>query len=193
MEAGETIAVVQRLIIEGGADAGAYSLPVALSFDDARGTRHSDSQLISLLVRRRPHFQIAFYRPVPLATIGVPFDLPVEVTNIGRNLTNISTLEISSGELVISDGSLFIGPLDGGTSGSMEATALAVEGGAADLLVTVNYLDEFEHPQVVTETLTVHVEEPVVIEEQADEEPVERGGPWDVALRILRALLGLGS
>ena len=193
LAADDAIDVTQRLIVEGGADAGAYSLVVDLSFDDARGTRHSDSQLISMLVRRRPHFQIGFYRPVPLATIGVPFDLPVEVTNIGRNLVNISTLAVTSEELDISDGSLFVGPLDGGTSGSMEATAVAEKGGTAGILVTVHYLDEFEQPQVVTETMTVEVEEPVVVEEQADEESQEQEGPWDRVLRILRALLGLGS
>jgi len=194
LAAGATVEVTQQLVVDGGADAGAYSLPVALAFDDARGTRHSDSQLISLLVRRRPHLQIGFYRPVEMVPVNVPFELPVEVTNIGRTLVNVSTLEVSSTQLEISEGSLYLGPLDGGTSGSLEAMAVAQEGGTAKVLVTVYYLDDFEQPQVVTKTLTVEVEEPPEEPPGAGEESQEQEeGFWGKALRFLRGLLGLGS
>jgi hypothetical protein len=192
--AGDTVEVTQQLVVDGGADAGAYSLPVALAFDDARGTRHSDSQLISLLVRRRPHLQIGFYRPVEMGLVDVPFELPVEVTNIGRTLVNVSTLEVSSTQLEISAGSLYLGPLDGGTSGSLEAMAVAQGGGTAEVLVTVYYLDDFEQPQVVTQTLAVQVEEPPEAPPGAGEEPQEQEeGFWDKVLRFLRGMLGLGS
>ena len=194
LAAGATVEVTQRLVVDGGAEAGAYSVPVALAFDDARGTRHTDSQLISLLVRRRPHLQIGFYRPVEVASIDVPIRLPVEVTNIGRTLINVSTMELSSTQLEISEGSMYLGPLDGGTSGSLEATAVAKEGGTAEVLVTVNYLDDFEQPQVVTKTLTVEVEKPVEISPEAEEEAQEQEESfWDKVLRFLRGLVGLGS
>ncbi len=194
LAAGATVEVTQRLVVDGGADPGAYSLPLALAFDDARGTRHSDSQLISLLVRRRPHLQIGFYRPVGMATVGVPFELPVEVTNIGRTLVNVSTLEMTSEQLEIQDGSLYLGPLDGGTSGSLEATGVAQEGGTAEVQVAVYYLDDFEQSQVVTKTLTVEVEEPVVVPEPGEDEDQEQEkGFWDKLLRVLRGLMGLGS
>ena len=192
LAAGATGEVTQRLVVDGGADPGAYSLPVMLAFDDSRGTRHTDSQLISLLVRRRPHLQIGFYRPVGIATVGVPFELPVEVTNIGRTLLNVSTLEVSSAQLEITEGVLYLGPLDGGTSGSLEAMAVAQAGGTAEVLVTVRYLDDFEQAQVVTHTLTVEVEEPVETPAEAGEESQEEGF-WEKVLRILRGLLGLGS
>ena len=195
LDAGGTVEVVQQLVVDGSADPGAYSLPVVLAFDDTRGTRHDDSQLISLLVRRRPHLQIGFYRPVEMAVVSVPFELPVEVTNIGRTLVNVSTLEVTSEQLEISAGSLYLGPLDGGTSGSLEATAVAQEGGTAEVVVTVHYLDDFDQPQVVTQTLTVEVEEPPEAPpgaEQADQEQEEEGF-WDKVLRFLRGLLGLGS
>ncbi len=194
LAAGATVEVVQRLVVDGSANPGAYSLPVALAFDDARGTRHTDSQLISLLVRRRPHLQIGFYRPVEVAVVGVPFELPVEVTNIGRTLVNVSTLEVTSAQLEISAGSLYLGPLDGGTSGSLEATAVAQEGGIAKVVVIVHYLDDFEQPQVVTQTLTVEVEKPLEPPPGAEQVPQEQEeGFWEKVLRFLRGLLGLGS
>jgi len=69
--------------------------------------------------------------------------------------------------------------------------AVAHEGGTAEVVVTVHYLDDFDQPQVVTETLTVEVEEPPEAE-QADQEQEEEGF-WDKVLRFLRGLLGLGS
>jgi hypothetical protein len=194
VDAGETIAVKQQLVVDGSADSGSYSLPLALAYDDARGTRHTDSQLISLLVRRRPHLQIGFYRRVTTTTVGVPFALPVEVTNIGRALLNVSTLELTSEQLEIQDGSLYVGPLDGGTAASLEATAIADESGAAGVLVSVHYLDDFDQQQVVTETLMVEVAEPVAPTPQAEARPSERRvGLMRRVWRFLRALLGLGS
>ena len=192
--AGETVEAVQQLAVDGSADPGAYSLPVALAYDDTRGTRRTDSQLISLLVRRRPHLQIGFYAPVETAIVGMPFQLPIEVTNIGRTLVNVSTLEVSSPQLEITNGSLYLGPLDGGTAGSLEAMAVAQQGGAAEVLVTVHYLDDFDQPQVVTKTLTIQVEEPIVEApaQQEGQAPQEETA-WDKILRFLRGLFGLGS
>jgi len=194
LAAGDTAEVVQQLAVDGSADPGAYTLPVALAYDDARGTRRSDTQLISLLVHRRPHFQIGFYRPVGMATVDVPFELPVEVINIGRTLVNVSTLEVSSAQLEISEGSLYLGPLDGGTSASLEAMAVAQEGGTAEVTVNVHYLDDFEQPQTVTQTLTVEVETPPEEKPEADQiEERQEEGFWGGLIRFLRGMIGLGS
>ncbi len=193
--AGKSAVVVQQLVVDAAAEPGAYSLPILLSYDDARGTRHNDSQLISLLVHQLPHFQIGFYRPVGLAPLGAPFDLPVEVINIGRKLINVSTLEVTSQQMEIEEGSIYLGPLDAGTSGSIDAVAVAREGGTNKLVVSVHFLDDFEQPQVVTETLTVEVEQPVEVAPQAEEVAEEEREEtlWEKILRFLRGLFGLGS
>ncbi|MGD2104168.1 MAG: IPT/TIG domain-containing protein [Anaerolineae bacterium] len=194
LPAGATIDVAQRLVVDGSAESGSYSLPVQLALDDPRDTRHTDSQLISLMVRRRPHLQIGFYRTVGKPTVGEPFAIPVEVANIGRTTVNISTLELSSEELEIQDGSLYLGPLDGGTAGSLEATGIARQGGPADVVVSVHYLDDFEELQVVTKTLAVEVEQPLTPTLEPESRPNERNiGLLRTVWRFLRALLGLGS
>jgi hypothetical protein len=73
--------------------------------------------------------------------------------------------------------------------------AVAREGGINELLVSVHYLDDFEQPQVVTETLTVEVEQPVEVAPQAEEVAEEEREEtlWDKILRFLRGLFGLGS
>jgi len=197
VSAGEAAVVDKQLVVNASAESEAYTLPVALSYDDDRGTRHEDSQLISLIVRRQPHLQIGFYRSVGPVVVGEPFDLPIEVTNVGRNLLNVSTLAVSGDKLEIEGGSIYLGPLDGGTAGSLEAIAVAEQGGEIEVLVTVNYLDEFEQPQAVTETLTIQVEEPEIPDEALVSEGVGAEGEeetfWDKVLRFLRGLVGLGS
>lgn len=194
VNAGGTIEVTQPLVVDGSAQSGSYGLQLALAYDDARGTRHTDSQLISLLVRRRPHFQIDYYRPVGMPTVGQPFPIPVEATNVGRTLVNVSTLELTSEDLEIEAGSLFVGPLDGGTSASLEATAIAHDAGTAEVMVSVHYLDDFDQRQAVTQTLTVEVEEPRITTPEADAEPPEQeAGLLGRVWAFLRALLGLGS
>ncbi|NLE45458.1 MAG: hypothetical protein GX620_12120 [Chloroflexi bacterium] len=198
LPAGNTVELIQQMVVDGSADPGAYNLPLALAYDDTRGTRHQDSQLISLLVRRRPHLRIGFYQPVGAVTVGQPFNLPVEVTNIGRTLINASTLSLTSTQLEIRDGSMYLGPLDGGTAGSLEAIAIAEEGGTAEIVVTLEYLDDFEQPQVITQVLTVDIEQPP--EEvpsdatgEAEATTGNQGGFWNRVLRFLRGLIGLGS
>jgi hypothetical protein len=96
----------------------------------------------------------------------------------------------------ISDGTSFLGALDGGTSGSIDATIVAQESGAIPIQVTVNYLDDFNHPRVITQTLTVQVDTPQITPQagspgapSSDQPP----GFWDRVLRFLRGLVGLGS
>jgi len=197
--AGEATVVIWQLVVNGSAQPGAYGLPVALSYDDDRGTRREDSQLISLIVRQRPHLQIDFYQPVESAVVGEPFALPVEVTNVGRAMLNVSTLVVSSDQLQIEGRSIYLGPLDGGTSGSLDATAVAERGGEIELLVTINYLDAFEQSQVVTETLTVQVTEPQTPENLGPNQGIEADNGeqedtfWGKVLRFLRGIVGLGS
>ena len=132
--------------------------------------------------------------------VGQPLDLPIEVVNIGRSLVNISTISLSSSALSFENGSAYIGPLDGGTSGSLDGLAIPNEGGDVDVVVTVNYLDDFNQPQTFVQTLTVNVEEPFVPDEEtavspsdASEETPEDEGFLGTLWRFVRGMLGLGS
>jgi hypothetical protein len=191
--AGGAMRVTQLLALDGAAAPGVYSLPIALAYEDDRGSRHEDSQRISLLVRRRPRLEIGFYEDVGIGEVGVPLRLPVEVTNIGRTLVNVSRVEITSEQLEIHDGALYVGPLDGGTSGSLEASAVGQVSGTAQVLVTVHYLDDFEQPQVVTAALNVEIRAPEAETPPATAEEAETPSLWSRVGRFLKALLGLGS
>ncbi|MBC7226192.1 MAG: IPT/TIG domain-containing protein [Thermoflexales bacterium] len=191
--AGETVRLTVPLVVDGSADAKAYGVPALLAYEDARGTSRSDVQRISLVVQRRPIFRIGFYRPVEGAMVGTPFPLPVELINLGKASVNVTMMEVTGEGLEIQNGSLYVGPLDGGTSASLEATAVAQQAGTAEVVVSVHYLDDFNRPQTVTQTLTVEVAGPPEPAPQESAPSSETPTFWEKILRFLRGLLGLGS
>ena len=113
---------------------------------------------ISLRIQAIPHFYVDLFEPLPdPINVGDTFELPVEVINIGENRVNVSTVSVSSEGLSIQEGQVYIGPLDGGTSGTLIPVVEALSPGTVEAVVTIQYLDSFQQPQAITETLTFEV------------------------------------
>ena len=189
---GEKGEVELSLILDGAAASGVYNLPVTLAFDDEKGERQSQSQVLNLVASRRPQLQIGFYEPVETGEISQTIKLPIEVVNIGTASVNLSTVEIAGEGMDIETGSSFIGALDGGTTGSFDASIIPRQSGSLSVEVTAHYLDDFNRPQVFTQTLQVMAKEPAVQAAPGGAKAAETG-PQNKFLQILRGLVGLGS
>lgn len=146
------------LMADGAAPAKAHNVPLALAYDDAQGGRHSDTQRLSLIVRRVPQVQATFYRaPEPL-TVGAPTALSLEVLNVGSGAVNVTRLAAHSARMdVAMEGAPFMGPVEPGSSAPLDVSVTPREAGPADLVVSVTYRDDFNQPQTLTTTLTVDV------------------------------------
>jgi len=194
--AGETMIVEQQLALDGAVEAGVYTLTVSLAYEETTGEQRSETQSINLLVNRRPQIQIGFYRPLEPALIDQSLTLPIEMVNIGRSAINVSTAEIQADGLEITTGSAYIGQLDGGTSGTLDAEVIPHQSGILPVQVTVHYLDDFNQPQVYTHTVEIQVEAPATpAPGEGPGEPGE-GGATSLGQRIrlrLRGRLGRGS
>jgi len=193
--------VVQRMIVDGQVRSGVYALKVTLGYSDEDGVNYTTGEMVSLLVVRQPHLQIEPYHPITEALPGELFAIPVEVINVGQETANVNTIELRSLDLEIHDGTTYICPLDPGTSGLLEAQAIARQSGEAVAQVIVNYLDDFGHPQQVIQELRLQVQAPPT----PVPTPVRAGGGpatgpqpegklsfVDKTVRFLKALLGLG-
>ncbi len=196
---GEAVDVNQPFFLDGEANPGIHTLPLQLTYQDAEGNTIQDRQVIALRVRRRPMLLVQFYEDVGTPLAGVPFPLPIEVVNLDTAFLNVTTVEVSSETLDIQNGRLFVGGLEGGTTVSLDATAVAPQGGQHTVVVSVHYLDDFHQMAVLTRTLTVEVMEPTSppepVEQVPSEEPPEaQETSWLQRLwQFLRGLLGLGS
>ncbi len=194
LEAGKSINLERQVIIEGTADAGAYSLPVHIQYEGGNATPSSQVQVLTLLVKNLPQIQVSYYRPIELAEVERPVELPIEIMNIGRTSISISQVELTADQLEIENGSAFIGSLDGGTSAFLDAVGIPQTSGDLELQLTVNYLDDFNQPQVITETLTLNVEAPPELLDGANGmAPEQEGGLTQGLLYFFRGLFGLGS
>lgn len=191
VESGSSVTLTYDLIVDGNAQAGLTAIDLNLEYEDVYGSQQEQTETLNLAVVETPHLQVNLFDDVPQSvSVGDEFDIPVEVINIGRDLVNINTIEVVSPQLNISEGTLYVGPLDGGSSGSLVAVAEATQVGTATVEARVHYLDSFQQPQTVTQTLmTVEVEgsAPVPLDEPA---PVEESSPKFLQ-RLWQGILGL--
>jgi hypothetical protein len=122
------------------------------------------------------------------------------VLNLDRKAVVLSRVRVESDGAEITNGQLPIGYLDTGLSFTIDAQAMPIAPGPLEVLVSVDYVDDFNEPQVIQQALSVDVLEA--------EPPPEFGGGggefvepevqapetfWDKVLRFLRGLVGLDS
>lgn len=190
--AGSRVTVNYDLVADGDAQAGLVAIDVEMEYDDLFGVKHTETVTISLQVVTIPYFQIGLFDTIPEPIyVGQVFELPIEVINIGRSMVNVSIIEVVSNDLQISEGTMYVGPLDGGTSGSLVASAEALTPGTATVEVRVHYLDSFQQPQVITETLTFEIQEGGPLPEEGEGAgPVEEEGELTFGQRLWRVILG---
>ncbi len=195
LKAGESFSLERQVIVEGSADAGAYSLPVHIQYKGGNQPTTNQVQVLTLLVRNVPKIKASFYRPLDQVQVGKNIELPIEIMNIGRTSINISQVELVSEKVKIENGAAFIGSLDGGTSAFLDAIGTPEISGDLELHLTIHYLDDFNQPQVITETLSLNVES---LPEQV---PGSNGLPSESGkedrtgglMYFIRGLFGLGS
>lgn len=204
IDGGDSETITYNLIADGSAEAGIVAIDVQLEYLDEFGINHEETQTISVQVVATPHFQVGLFDEVPDPIfIGDTFDLSIEIINIGQTQINVSTIEVISDDLAIDNGSAYVGPLDGGTSGTIIASAEAEQAGTAEVEVRVNYLDNFQQPQIYVQTLTFEVADEGESTAEDEDEPSspsrnndddEPSEEEDTELtasdRILRAILG---
>lgn len=190
---GERIRVSYDLAVSGEAGAGLVPVEFELSYIDNYNVQHSEVETFSLRVDTLPFLYVSLFNPVPeVITVGDMFELPIQVINIGTQSLNVTTIEVMSDLLAITDGSTFLGELDSGTSGSLIAQAEALDAGTATVWVSVNYLDDFQQLQVYTHELTFEVQAAPVSQDESQGTPQQPGVSQDMTLweRIKQALLG---
>ncbi len=187
------------LIVNASANPGAYPMKITFAYTDERGRVFNDDQVITLLVYSLPIVEVNFYRePDPLFA-GQPGLLPLQVVNLGRKTAILGNMKVTAQGAQFSNNSVLVGALDVGGYYTLDATVIPEQPGPLELLVSIDYTDDFNQPQVITRTLTVEVQEMIMPEPGPGEGiPPESIPPvsetfWQKVWRFLRGLLGLDS
>lgn len=189
------------LIVNSATEPGAYPVKVTFVYTDARNNSYEDDQVITLLVYKRPSVEMNFYSPVFDFFVGQPGSLPLQLVNSGRSSAVFGNYSVNGEGATFENNSFFVGTLDPGGFFPLDAVIYPEVAGPLDLVLSVNYTDDFNQPQVLTKTLTINVIDAPIFEEPIDgfpEEPfpevVEEPETFGQKLwRFILGLLGLSS
>lgn len=164
LDAGDALQTSQALIVNATTEAGAYPLKISFVYSDANGTNYIDDQVITLLVYQQPLVEINFYTEPPPLFAGQPGSLPLQLINVGNGSAVFGNFSVTAENAEFFNNTIFVGALDPGGFFPLDAQITSFEPGPLDLQVSVSYIDDFNQPQVISETLTVEVMEAFVPE-----------------------------
>lgn len=201
LAAGNTTQATQNLIVNVSTNPGAYPMKVTFSYLNDRNEVINDEQVITLLVYSLPSVDVSFYRPPDAFFVGQPGPLPIQVVNLGKRLSVLGNIRITSEGGTIENGTSLVGSLDAGGYFTLDALLIPEQSGTVTLDITIDYVDDFNQPRTIEKTLEVEVMEGFV------EEPVDpslNGGGeefpipteetlWQKIWRFILGLLGLDS
>ena len=184
--------VRQKMVVDGNAKPGNYTLSMGFVYFDADGKAQESSEVVSLLVTRPVVLQINAIGLVESTFVGDIIPLNLEILNAGLATVNGINVDVKVGGLlaVLEGVPHFVGSLDAGSPDTLEVQLEAKKAGSAEATVVVDYLDDQSRPQRAEKTFTFKVEEaPEPSAEASRPEPVE--GNWFV--RLVKGFLGLGA
>ncbi len=194
------LASVHALIVNSTTQPGAYPLKLSLIYSDTGGRLFTDDHSITLLVYSPPLLEIGFYQTPDPFFAGQPGNLPVQVLNLDRKPVVLSRVRVEAAGAEMSNNELPIGYLDTGLTFTIDAQAVPLQSGPLEVVVSVDYVDDFNKPQVIEQALQVEVleSEPIPVFPDGggltpDFAPVPPETFWDKVLRLLRGLVGLDS
>jgi hypothetical protein len=200
LPAGQMITASQPLIVNTSTNPGAYPMPISFTFLNEKGNVITDEQVITLLVYQVPNVEISFYRDPNPITAGQPNILPLQAVNLGKSSVVLGNMEVTGEGAEFSNNVVLVGTLDVGMYFTLDANMIPAQPGPLDLLVTIDYTDDFNQFQVITQTLTVEVQEmfmPGPGMEGGEGSVITPELPpetfWQKVLRFFKGLLGLGS
>lgn len=155
--AGDAIQAKQDLIVNVSTNPGAYPMKVTFSYLNDKGEVVNDEQVITLLVYSLPTVDVSFYRPPDPFYVGQPGALPIQVVNLGKRLSVLGTLKITSVSGTIENGTSLVGSLDAGGYFTLDAMLTPEQSGKMNLDITIDYTDDFNQPRTISRKLEIEV------------------------------------
>lgn len=202
---GSTVSLTQKLIVNVTTEPGVYTLKFSFVYNDSKGNKTVDDQVITLLVYSLPQVESSFYMDPGFFYVGTPSTLPIQVTNLGKKTCVLGNMRITAdGEEIFNNVSL-VGALDPGGYYTLDAEITPSKEGPLDIVVTINYTDDFNQPRTLVQKISVEVQPAMEITPDPGLENPEGNGMsglpvdqmpetfWQKVGRFFKGILGLGS
>ena len=205
IHSGTTVTAEQNLIVNVTTEPGVYTLKLSFVYTDSKGNRIVDDQVITLLVYSLPKLEVNFYRDPGMFYAGMSNVLPIQITNLGKKTTVLGNMKVTANGADITNNVSLVGALDPGGYYTLDADILPMQEGPIDVVVTINYNDDFNQARTVEQKISIEVQP--AMEEPTDISGVdENGNPitenpvepvqetfWQKIGRFFKGLFGLDS
>lgn len=199
---GASLIASQKLIVNVSTNPGAYPMKITFSYLDEQGNTINDEQVITLLVYNLPNVDVSFYQPIGPLYAGQPNFLPLQVVNLGKKMSVLGTMKVSTSSGMVENAQSLVGSLEAGGYFTLDAVVYPDSPGPLELTISIDYTDDFNLPRTIIKTLTLDVMEmemppfdPNFPEgEGGDYPPVEQEETfWQKTWRFILGLFGLDS
>jgi hypothetical protein len=198
---GANIMASQKLVVNVSTSPGAYPMKVTFSYQDERGNPVNDEQVITLMVYKLPVVDVSFYQPVGMLFAGQPNALPLQVVSLGRSNFVLGKMKVETSAGSIENGEGLVGSLDPGGYFTLDAMVIPNGPGPLDLVVTIEYTDDFNQIRTITKVLTLDVSEMMMEPtpymsnggKGSEVPPTGSESFWQKVWRFILGLLGLDS
>ena len=203
LPAGASKEISVPLVVNVTANPAAYAFKISFVFDDTKGVRQSNDQIITLLVFQLPQVEIGFYRDPGVFMTGNMNMLPLQITNLGRKSAVLGNIKVTAQNADVTNNVSLVGALEPGGYFTLDANVMPYQAGPLDLEVTVNYTDDFNQQRVIIQNMSIEVQEmqaPEPMPEGQDPNfPTDGNGSignetlWQKIVRFFKGLFGLDS
>jgi hypothetical protein len=192
---GAALEIAQTLIVNVSTNPGAYPMRISFVYVDENNHPYVDEQVITLLVYRLPKVEFNFYRDPGSLFSGQENILPIQIVNLGRNSVILGNMQVNAVGGQLSNNTILIGTLETGGYFTLDANFIPDTPGTYELVVSVDYLNDFNQSQVISQILTVEVLDIGIIEPEINggmneeiDQPVEQ--PETFLHKMWRFILG---
>jgi hypothetical protein len=202
LEVGKSITAHQPLVVNVSTAPGAYPLKISFTYLNENGQVVVDEQVITLLIYSLPRVDISFYSDPNPIFAGQENMLPIQIVNLGKNYSVLGNMTVTTSQGQVFNNSLLVGSLEPGGYFTLDASLIPDTPGPLDLIITVDYTDDFNQARKIEQKLTLDVQEMIIPEEPLEPYPGQGEGEipieqpetfWQKVLRFLLGLLGLDS
>jgi hypothetical protein len=157
LAAGASLTAKQNLVVNVSTNPGAFPMKVAFSYLDDKGNPVNDEQIITLLVYSLPVLDVSFYQAVGTLMAGQPNTLPLQVVNLGKKNYVLGKMKVKTTGGMLENAEGLVGSLDPGGYFTLDSMFTPDAAGTLELMITIDYTDDFNEPRTITKTLTVDV------------------------------------
>ncbi len=187
-----------RLIVNTNTAPGAYPLKFSFVYTDPKGNRLVDDQVITLLVYSLPQLEVNYYRDPGVVFSNQMTSLPLQITNLGRKSAVLGNMKVTAENSDVTNNVGLVGTLEPGGYFTLDVNLMPYQAGALDVVVIINYTDDFNMPRTIEQKLTIDVQEMPIPEEPLDGsdgviEPEQPETFWQWLGRLVKGLFGIGS